>query len=104
MNISLHKKARTTPEVRREIQAADPSISNNAIARRHGVSNLSARTIFSQDANYAGSHDPRQYPYLHRGSASSATAGSLGWLLVFMNLGRGGRLLALPAVRIYSAT
>ncbi len=37
MSISLHKKARTTPEVPREIQAADPSISNNALARRYGV-------------------------------------------------------------------
>ena len=37
MNVQLHKKARTTPEIRREIQATDPSISNNALARRYGV-------------------------------------------------------------------
>ncbi|GLS05385.1 hypothetical protein GCM10007860_25370 [Chitiniphilus shinanonensis] len=38
MNLRLHGRARTTPAVRAEIQAAPPSITDAELARRYGVS------------------------------------------------------------------
>ena len=58
MNISVHKKARTTPEIRREIQAADPSISNNALARRYGVHRHTIAKWRKRDTTEDASHRP----------------------------------------------
>lgn len=41
MIVTLHKKARTTPEIRREIQAS--TLSERALARPYGVSRLTIR-------------------------------------------------------------
>ncbi len=60
MSISLHKKARTTPEVPREIQAADPSISNNALARRYGVHRHTIAKWRKRDTTEDASHRPRR--------------------------------------------
>ena len=37
MAATIHANARTTPKIRAEIQAAPPSVSNAALARRFGV-------------------------------------------------------------------
>jgi len=58
MNIQLHKKARTTPEIRREIQAADPTVSNNALARRHGVHRHTIAKWRKRDTAEDASHRP----------------------------------------------
>ncbi|WP_028452281.1 hypothetical protein [Chitinilyticum aquatile] len=58
MNLRLHGRARTTPAVRAEIQAAPAAITDAELARRYGVS----KPTIANDAGAARctmNHTPR---------------------------------------------
>jgi len=60
MNIRLHKKARTTPEIRREIQASD--LPATVLARKYGVHRYTLRKWRKRDSVEDASHRP---PRIH---------------------------------------
>jgi len=61
MIVNLHKKARTTPEIRREIQAS--TLSERELARTYGVSRPTIRKWKQREEVFDRSHRPhRQAP------------------------------------------
>lgn len=56
MRIHLHKNARTTPAVRRELQ--ESSLSERALARKHGISRTTARKGKQRESVEDASHRP----------------------------------------------
>lgn len=60
MNIQLHKNARTTPAIRREIQQAPKSISSNELARRLGLNRITVRKWRKRTTTDDGSHRPHR--------------------------------------------
>ena len=60
MNIQLHKNARTTPAIRREIQQAPRSISNRALASKYGLQRATIRKWRERTTVQDGSHRPHR--------------------------------------------
>lgn len=58
MIVNLHKKARTTPEIRREIQQSN--LSERVLAKKYGVSRPTIRKWKSRDAVEDRSHRPHR--------------------------------------------
>ncbi len=60
MAATIHANARTTPKIRAEIQAAPPSVSNAALARRFGVTKATVAKWRRRDQVHDGSHRPHR--------------------------------------------
>ena len=60
MAATIHANARTTPKIRAEIQAAPPSVSNAALARRFGVTKATVAKWRCRDQVHDGSHRPHR--------------------------------------------
>lgn len=58
MALTLHPLARTTPRTRAELQAEDPTVSHETLARRYGVSALTVRKWRERDSTQDRSHRP----------------------------------------------
>ena len=58
MAATIHSNARTTPMTRREIQAAPPSVTNIALARKYGLSRHTVAKWRKRADVYDGSHRP----------------------------------------------
>ncbi len=58
MNITLHKNARTTPQIRAEIQSSDLSIA--ALARKFGINRHTVRKWKNRDSQQDHSHCPKR--------------------------------------------
>ena len=43
MASTIHSNARTTPQIRRELQEAPPGVSDPELARRYGISRMTVR-------------------------------------------------------------
>lgn len=56
MEIMLHKNARTTPAIRKEIQGSN--LSETELAKRYGISRMTARKWKHRDSVADGSHRP----------------------------------------------
>jgi transposase-like protein len=59
MHIKLHKNARTTPAIRREIQAS--SLSASQLAARHGITKTTARKWKNRDSDEDLPHTPHNF-------------------------------------------
>lgn len=59
MNIQLHKNARTTPAIRRELQEAPASVTNKELASRYGLSRLTVAKWRKREQVHDRSHRPR---------------------------------------------
>ena len=60
MAATIHANARTTPKIRAEIQAAPPSVSNAALARRFGATKATVAKWRRRDQVHDGSHRPHR--------------------------------------------
>ena len=60
MSATIHANARTTPKVRAEIQAAPPSVTNAALARRYGVTKATVAKWRRRTHVEDGSHRPHR--------------------------------------------
>jgi transposase InsO family protein len=58
MPVTLHPLARTTPRTRAELQAEDPGLSHEVLARRYGISTLTVRKWRERDSTADRSHRP----------------------------------------------
>jgi len=58
MPLTLHPLARTTPRTRAELQAEDPALSHEALARRYGVTAPTVRKWRERDSTADRSHRP----------------------------------------------
>lgn len=56
MNIQLHKNARTTPAIRRELQAQPDSVTNKELAERYHLSRHTVAKWRKREGTADGSH------------------------------------------------
>ena len=60
MSATIHANARTTPKVRAEIQAAPPTVTNAALARRYGITKATVAKWRQRNHVEDGSHRPHR--------------------------------------------
>jgi IS30 family transposase len=60
MAATIHSNARTTPKIRKEIQAAPMSVSNNALARKYGLTKHTVSKWRNRKDVEDGSHRPKK--------------------------------------------
>ena len=69
MQLNLHTLARTTPRMRAQLQAEDPRLSHNALAKRYGISAPTVRKWRERDLGRR-SFTSSTYLSLHHDSCS----------------------------------
>lgn len=58
MPLTLHPLARTTPRIRAELRAADPTLTDGELARRYGLTPPTVRKWRQRDSTADRSHRP----------------------------------------------
>ena len=61
MNLQLHKNARTTPAIRRELQAQPPSVSNRELAEAYGLNRHTVAKWRQREGIADATHRPHQF-------------------------------------------